>query len=264
MNFVRVVDTGILPARANVAVTAALVELHGQGRITDTLRFHRYPPSVLIGRHQALADVVRPDVYARADLEIARRISGGGAVYMTPGVLAWDIVAGRRRFGETDEAAGAALCRALADGLTQLGVPARSDRRNEITLQGRKLGGAGGFADGASALYQGTVLVDVDVHAIDATLVPIAGDHATRLVTLADYLGHAPAMDQVMAVLTAGLARARPDIAWRQGALGADELALAETLCAAEIGTEDFVSGNATLPLAAPAASAPGHHGRAP
>lgn len=263
MSFVRVIDTGILPARVNVAITAALVELHGQGRIPDTLRFHRYPPSVLIGRHQALADTVRLERCARDGLEIARRISGGGAVYMTPGVLAWDIVAGRRRFGATTEAAGEGLCRALAEGLALLGVPARGDRRNAITLGGRKLGGAGGFVDGASALYQGTVLVDVDVAAIDATLAPDAESHAARLVTLADYLGRAPAMDQVMAALTAGLAGARPDIAWQPGTLGADEMALAEALHDAEIGSEDFVAGDAAMPPVR-AVPPPLHHGRGP
>ncbi|TAK50170.1 MAG: hypothetical protein EPO23_02865 [Xanthobacteraceae bacterium] len=266
MTFVRVADTGVRPARLNVALTAALVELHGQGRIPDTLRFHRYPPSVLIGRHQALADAVRLDHCAREGLEIARRVSGGGAVYMTPGILAWDIVADRRRFGATVEIGGAMLCRAIAGGLMQLGVPARCHRRNEIALAGRKLCGAGGYVDGVSALYQGTVLVEVDTAAIDAALAPAVetSSHAARLITLADYLGHAPAMDAVMTALTAGLARARPDIAWRAGALGADELALADALHAAEIGTEDFVAGEDAAEMPPATALRSELHGSAP
>src|SRR5215471_19250569 len=95
----RVVDTGLMPARVNIALTAALAELHRAGQCPDTLRFHLYPPSVLIGRNQALERVVNPSYCRRNSIEIARRITGGGAVFMSPGVLAWDIVAERRRFG---------------------------------------------------------------------------------------------------------------------------------------------------------------------
>ncbi len=47
----RIIDTGVKPSRWNIAVTAALLELHRIGATPDTVRFHRYPRSVLIGRN---------------------------------------------------------------------------------------------------------------------------------------------------------------------------------------------------------------------
>ena len=41
----RVVDTGVREGRFNIAVDQAMIELHQAGRIPDTLRFMRFPPT---------------------------------------------------------------------------------------------------------------------------------------------------------------------------------------------------------------------------
>ena len=51
----RVLDTGVLEGRLNIAIGQAIVEAHQRGDVPDTLRYLRFPPTVLIGRHQALA-----------------------------------------------------------------------------------------------------------------------------------------------------------------------------------------------------------------
>ncbi len=48
----RLVDTGLGDARWNVALTAALAELHGAGRIPDTLRSRRDSTPVRISGHE--------------------------------------------------------------------------------------------------------------------------------------------------------------------------------------------------------------------
>ena len=40
---IRILDTGLRPARWNVAMTAALAARHADGATPDTVRFHRYP-----------------------------------------------------------------------------------------------------------------------------------------------------------------------------------------------------------------------------
>jgi len=52
MNGLRILDTGLAPARWNVAMTAALAELHIRDAIGDTVRFHRYLACVLVGAGQ--------------------------------------------------------------------------------------------------------------------------------------------------------------------------------------------------------------------
>ena len=61
----RVIDTGIRGGRENVAFDQALVELHAAGRIPDTIRFLRFRPSALVGRHQILSHEVRLEYCAR-------------------------------------------------------------------------------------------------------------------------------------------------------------------------------------------------------
>ncbi|HTQ83792.1 MAG TPA: hypothetical protein VMI47_11040 [Pseudolabrys sp.] len=92
-----VVDTGLLPARWNVAMSAAMVELHQAGDIPDTLRFYRLPRSVLLGRHQNSREV-RLRYCQKQKIEIARRRLEGATVYMNPGILAWETVISHRNF----------------------------------------------------------------------------------------------------------------------------------------------------------------------
>ena len=51
----RVIDTGVLDGRLNIAFDQALIDLHREEAIPDTIRFLQFRPSALVGRHQALA-----------------------------------------------------------------------------------------------------------------------------------------------------------------------------------------------------------------
>ena len=51
----RVIDTGIRDGREQIAFDQALIDLHKAGEIPDTMRFLQFPPTALIGRHQALS-----------------------------------------------------------------------------------------------------------------------------------------------------------------------------------------------------------------
>lgn len=144
----RVIDTGLNAARWNVAMTAAVTELRRDRRIPDTLRFHRYPKSVLIGRHQVLAVAVYIERCRTAKVEIARRLTGGGAVYMAPR---------RARLGHRGGAQDA-WCKARPmrrRNVRSCGVgpvaarPARRNRpQNDIEVGGRKICGSSGYFDG--------------------------------------------------------------------------------------------------------------------
>ena len=48
----RVLDTGVLEGRLNIAIGQAIVEAHQAGKAPDTLRFLRFPPTALVGRHR--------------------------------------------------------------------------------------------------------------------------------------------------------------------------------------------------------------------
>ena len=247
----RVVDTGVREGRFNIALDQAMIELHQAGRIPDTLRFIRFPPTALIGRHQALNQEIDTAYCRSHGIGIVRRITGGGAIYLDEGQLGWGLVFHRRALGAGGLADLASnICETVATALTRLGVAARYRPRNDIEVDGRKISGTGGFFDGDTLIYQGTVLVDMDPAAMVAALrVPRAklekrqlDSAAQRVVTLRELLGPAtPGLPAIQQALLEAFS-ARFQFEWSPEALTTEEEALAWKRHREEIGTDAFVA----------------------
>ena len=246
----RVIDTGVRDGRLQIAFDQALIELHKAGRIPDTVRFLRFEPSALVGRHQAVSHELKLD-YCRANgIGVVRRITGGGAIYLDPNQVGWELVLSRKRLPMPTLADYTrAICEAAAHGLSEaFGIEARYRPRNDIEVGGRKLCGTGGFFDGDTLIYQGTVLVDADpVRIMSCLNVPEAKlqkrdlDKAEqRVTTLKTLLGRAPSVAQVHAAVLSGFTE-KLGIEAVDAMPGVEEEALAAKLFADEIGTDAFV-----------------------
>ena len=154
----RVLDTGLRPARWNAAMSAALLDSVDEGA-PATLRFHRYPVSCVIGRNQDVETELDVATCLAEGVQVARRVTGGGAVVMGPGVLAFDLVmplsrgeafALPRRAGE-----------ALAGALRGLGLEAVLATPGSIEIDGRKVSGSAGRLGRRAALHQATLILDL-------------------------------------------------------------------------------------------------------
>lgn len=251
MPIFRTIDTGLRDGRAQIAFDEALIELHKAGTVPDTIRFLRFPPTALIGRHQAMSQEVKVDHCKANGVGLVRRITGGGAIYFDEGQIGWEIVLSRKRLpmpslGDYTRA----ICEAVAHGLSQaFGIDARFRPRNDIEVGGQKLCGTGGFFDGDTLFYQGTVLIDVDPARMMACLnVPAAKlqkrdlDKAeARVTTLKALLGGAaPAIGAVQQAVLRGLTE-RLGIEVEPGTPTAAEEELAHRILTETIGTDDFV-----------------------
>ncbi len=245
----RIIDTGVREGAANIAFDAALIELRKAGRIPDTIRFLQFTPTALVGRHQDLSAEIRLDYCAANGIGLARRITGGGALYMDEGQFGFELVFEKRALGISSLGElTAAICEAAASGLSRLGIAAKFRPRNDIEVDGRKISGTGGFFDGDTIFFQGTVLAEMDVPRMLAALnVPQdklakrALDSAgARIATLAELLGTAPPLENVKAALIEGFAEGL-GIAAEPGTIGAEEEALARRLHDEEIGTDEFL-----------------------
>lgn len=246
----RVIDTGSREGRANIAFDAALIEARRTGLIPDTIRFLSFPPTALVGRHQAISRELKLEHCRAHGIGLARRITGGGAIYFDEGQLGWELVCARRTLGvATLPELTRSICSAAASGLERLGVAAAFRPRNDIEVAGRKLCGTGGFFDGDVVFFQGTLLIDCDPQTMVAALnVPAPklakrdlDSAAQRLVTLKELLGpRLPRLDEIKQALLAGLAAGLGlTPAW--GATTAEEEALARRSYDEEIGTDAFV-----------------------
>ena len=194
----RIIDTGVREGRPNIAFDAALIEERQANRIPDTIRFLRFPPTALIGRHQDLSREVNLEYCAENGVGTVRRMTGGGAIYLDEGQLGWELVFHRSSLGIaalpdlTRE-----ICNAAAAGLSKLGVDAKFRPRNDIEVDGRKISGTGGFFDGDILIYQGTVLIDMNAQKmVSALTIPEAklakrklDSAAERVITLKELLG---------------------------------------------------------------------------
>lgn len=256
---VRVIDTGIRTGRENVAFDQALIEARNAAKCPETIRFLRFHPCALVGLHQMLSHEVRLEYCARQGIEVGRRITGGGGLYLDEGQIGWELALDRRRFGADLAAAAARICTAAAAGLRRLGVPAEFRPRNDIEAGGRKLCGTGGVVDGETLFFQGTLLIDFDpARMIEALRVPVEKlarrdleDARQRVVSLAELLGRVPPLDEIYAALVEGF---REDLGLEPlwGEASEYEERLAGQLLAAQYGTDEFVRS-----LDAPAEPAP-------
>ena len=247
----RIIDTGVREGRSNIAFDAALIELRQRGEVPDTIRFLRFPPTALIGRHQDLSRELNRDYCASAGVGTVRRITGGGAIYLDEGQLGWELVFHRRALGIAAlPDLAAAICNAAALGLGKLGVSAQFRPRNDIEVDGRKISGTGGFFDGDILIYQGTVLVDMNpermVRALNIPQAKLArhklDSAAQRVVTLKELLGDAtPDLETIKSALVDGF-REGLGIEARAGAITDREEALARRHFDDEIGSDEFVA----------------------
>ena len=110
-------------------------------------------PSVIIGLNQsAYAEVNLPFLEANG-IVLARRVTGGGAVYHDLGNLNYSIVG---PVGTMADSYGL-----MADALRRLGVPAERSGRNDILVEGRKCSGYAKRLHGNRMMIHGTLMWDV-------------------------------------------------------------------------------------------------------
>ena len=247
----RIIDTGVREGRANIAFDPALIELRQQEQVPDTIRFMRFPPTALIGRHQDLSREIDLEFCAEQGIGIVRRLTGGGAIYLDEGQLGWELVFHRSSLGIAHlQDLAAAICNAAAAGLRELGVAAKFRPRNDIEVDGRKISGTGGFFDGDILIYQGTVLVDMNaaqmVRALNIPEAKVAKHELDtaeqRVVTLKELLGdELPDLETIQAALIKGF-ETHLGLTAVAGEITDAEEALAARYFDEEIGSDDFVA----------------------
>lgn len=238
----RILDTGLASPRWNVAMTAALVDGHADGATPDTVRFHRYRACVLLGNSQQAADAMDLAYCRRHQIEIARRVTGGGAVFMSPRMLAWDVVIAPKSVDGDLAVVTRRICDAIAAALSRPGAVARFRAPNDIEIDGLKVSGSSGYVHGRSAVLQGTVLIEDDIPIMVAALRIPEAALREKVSCLASVLGSAPALHQVQGNIAGELASSL-GLMLHNDTPSDNELRAAELQLRGEIGTEEYVMG---------------------
>ena len=171
-------------------------------------------PSVIIGLNQSAYAEVNLPYLEQNGITLARRVTGGGAVYHDLGNLNYTITG---RIGELDEQA---CLQQVVDALKSLGVPAERTGRNDIMVEDRKCSGYAKRMEKDRIMVHGTLMFDVDLAQLtEALAVPgsklsAAGIASvrSRVANLKEYLPQFPSMDAFRMALQERLAGADGEI----------------------------------------------------
>lgn len=160
-------NSTITDASLNIALETYLVE----NRLVDEpiLLFYINAPSIIVGRHQnTIAEVNQPYIDGK-QIQVVRRMSGGGAVYHDLGNLNFCFIQ------DNDGSIGdfAAFTKPVIDALHKLGAKgAELKGRNDLLIDGKKFSGNAMYVKGNRMTAHGTLLFDSDLDEVTFALKP--------------------------------------------------------------------------------------------
>lgn len=150
----------------NMALDEVLTERVGSGERPPTLRIWGWSaPCVVLGRFQSVRNEVDEEAAARQGIEIVRRISGGGAMFIEPeGAITWSIYAPESLVdGMSFPESYRVFDAWVVDALRALGIDAWYAPLNDITSAAGKIGGAAQARRKGAALHHTTMAYDMNM-----------------------------------------------------------------------------------------------------
>jgi lipoate-protein ligase A len=133
----------------------------------DIFLLYRNTPTIVVGKHQnTLAEINLPFVQEQK-IKIARRISGGGAVYHDLGNLNFAFFTNGRE-GELVDYKKATL--PVVGALGKMGLDVKLGKRNELLLHDLKISGTASHVFKNRVLHHGTLLFSSEMGLLGAAL----------------------------------------------------------------------------------------------
>ncbi len=117
-------------------------------------------PSIIIGRNQNPFEEINLAYAKKHQIEVVRRLSGGGTVFHDDGNLNYSFIA--KNDGNSVHNYKK-FTKPIIEALHKLGVPAELNERNDIILNGYKISGTAQFSYKGRVLTHGTLLFDANL-----------------------------------------------------------------------------------------------------
>ena len=161
----RLIHTAPQPPALHMALDEVLTEEVAARRRPPTLRVWEWSSScVVIGRFQSLRNEVDAEAAHRHGIEVVRRISGGGAMFIEPGntitysLYAPETMVAGMSFQESYQFMDAWVIEALQE----LGIDVWYQPLNDIASPVGKIAGAAQTRRGGAVLHHVTMAYDID------------------------------------------------------------------------------------------------------
>lgn len=133
----------------------------------DCFMLWRNEPSVIVGKHQNTLAEINYDYITTNKIKVVRRISGGGTVFHDLGNINFTFVMN----GEPGQMVDfRRFTQPIIDVLATLGIEARFEGRNDLTIGGRKFSGNAEHVHRNRVLHHGTLLYNAKIADLTAAL----------------------------------------------------------------------------------------------
>jgi len=141
----------------------------------DYLFLYINEPSVIVGSNQVLRNEVNTGFCAAHDIQIVRRMSGGGAVYHDSGNLNYCFITDRK------DALSSEFLKPVVGVLRSLGVETEIGARKDLWLPGGfKISGTASHVTKSRELHHGTLLFDSNLEKLQQSLTVKEKDQSAK------------------------------------------------------------------------------------
>lgn len=157
-------ESGSTDPYYNLALEQVIFD--GPGQTQTCCMLWRNENTIVVGKHQNTIQEVNMEYVRENGVRVARRLSGGGAVYHDLGNVNFTFIAPHQGSGMDFSA----FCRPIAAALAQLGVNAQISGRNDMTIDGKKFSGNSQYVKRGRVMHHGTILYDSDLSVVGRAL----------------------------------------------------------------------------------------------
>lgn len=116
----------------------------------------RNAPSIIVGNHQNTLAEINVDYVKENDIDVVRRLSGGGAVFHDLGNLNFTFIKNIDK--SKDKVDFSTYTKPIIDVLQNMGLKANFEGRNDIVIDGKKISGNAQAMNGNRMIHHGTLL----------------------------------------------------------------------------------------------------------
>lgn len=132
--------------------------------------------TIVVGKYQNTAQEINQAFVDEKHIRVARRLSGGGAVYHDKGNLNFTFIVSENEYGLEFSQFIQPVIRALA----KLGIKAEFTGRNDITIDGKKISGNSQYVKRGRIMHHGCILVDSNLTNVSEALRPKAAKFESK------------------------------------------------------------------------------------
>ena len=133
----------------------------------DVFMLWQNEPTVVIGKNQNTFTEINMPLLRKKNVHIARRITGGGAVYHDDGNLNYTFISSEQGQQGLDFKSFTAP---MIDALATMGIHATLSGRNDLLVDGKKFSGNAQCCSNGRVLHHGTLLFDSDLSMLSEIL----------------------------------------------------------------------------------------------